>query len=291
MVCFYCCDHFIYSPYVMNLDLETAKNEWDAVPTIVPHFKDCQPQDADKDKNESLQTPCIIPEEAALYLRSQELSFFMSRIEPTVTKRGISRLLSNLFGYPKLSSNLEPERNEVFAIAQCPLDPNNEIHNRMLQTVYKGLTGLHLDCPRHGRHWEQVGFQGSNPDTDLRGVGMLGLLHLVNLAASPQLAPLARAVECNKCESVTKVVLLYHAALFSLTLRLWQSHNCTINDCGNIMKQAAIQCKKKVEAAIQSLQDHVKKLSLPERCSPRARFVQAGSLHQLATQAQKEYFI
>ena len=54
---------------------------------------------------------------------------------------------------------------------------------------------------------------------------------------------------------------------------------------------AESMCRKKVHAALRSLQDHLKNLSAPERCSPRARFVQAGSLHHLASQAKSEFFI
>jgi hypothetical protein len=32
---------------------------------------------------------------------------------------------------------------------------------------------------RTGRHWEEIGFQGSDPCTDIRGAGLLGLLHLL----------------------------------------------------------------------------------------------------------------
>ena len=34
---------------------------------------------------------------------------------------------------------------------------------------------------RYGEHWALMGFQGSDPATDLRGAGMLGLLHLLCL--------------------------------------------------------------------------------------------------------------
>jgi hypothetical protein len=35
--------------------------------------------------------------------------------------------------------------------------------------------------PRFGHHWGSIGFQGDDPATDLRGVGMLGLLQLLYL--------------------------------------------------------------------------------------------------------------
>ena len=30
-----------------------------------------------------------------------------------------------------------------------------------------------MDPPRYGGHWEEIGFQGTDPATDLRGVGMI----------------------------------------------------------------------------------------------------------------------
>lgn len=44
--------------------------------------------------------------------------------------------------------------------------------------------------PRYGLHWEKIGFQGTDPATDLRGVGILGLcqlLFLVSNGLTPQM--------------------------------------------------------------------------------------------------------
>lgn len=38
-------------------------------------------------------------------------------------------------------------------------DWNDFVHWRMLQTIYKKLTGAKLDCPQFGSHWQLVGFQ------------------------------------------------------------------------------------------------------------------------------------
>ena len=46
----------------------------------------------------------------------------------------------------------------------------------MLRTIYRQLTSTTVDCPRYGSHWETIGFQGTDPSTDLRGVGILGLV-------------------------------------------------------------------------------------------------------------------
>ncbi len=38
--------------------------------------------------------------------------------------------------------------------------------------------GGEYECPRYGQHWETIGFQGNDPATDLRGVGLWGLIQL-----------------------------------------------------------------------------------------------------------------
>lgn len=45
----------------------------------------------------------------------------------------------------------------------------------MLFTIFTTLKNTDR-CLRYGQHWELIGFQGTDPATDLRGVGMLGIL-------------------------------------------------------------------------------------------------------------------
>ena len=59
----------------------------------------------------------------------------------------------------------------------------------MLRTIYRQLTSTTLDCHRYGSHWEEIGFQGSDPSTDLRGVGILGLVQAVYLVTTPEILP------------------------------------------------------------------------------------------------------
>jgi len=49
----------------------------------------------------------------------------------------------------------------VTAVGEGPFDNDDPAHIRVLQTVYRQLTGDKVDCPRYGAHWEQIGFQGS----------------------------------------------------------------------------------------------------------------------------------
>lgn len=37
---------------------------------------------------------------------------------------------------------------------------SDSVHVRMLQTLYKNVTGRPTDVPRYGNHWDDIGFQG-----------------------------------------------------------------------------------------------------------------------------------
>ena len=75
----------------------------------------------------------------------------------------------------------------LLAAAMCV--PLSVLHERVLVSVYRGLLGASECPPIYGSHWEAVGFQGSDPSTDVRGAGLLGLLLL--LAFVQQRQPLA----------------------------------------------------------------------------------------------------
>jgi ELMO/CED-12 family len=50
------------------------------------------------------------------------------------------------------------------------------VHERVLVSIYRGLLGSSECPPVFGSHWEAIGFQGSDPATDVRGGGVFGLL-------------------------------------------------------------------------------------------------------------------
>ncbi|KAF1445920.1 ELMO domain-containing protein 3, partial [Pygoscelis papua] len=74
------------------------------------------------------------------------------------------------------------------------LDDNERVHMRILQTIYKKLTRSRLGCPRYGAHWEELGFQGADPGTDLRGTGMLGLMQMLYFVMDSRTLPLAQEI-------------------------------------------------------------------------------------------------
>ena len=68
------------------------------------------------------------------------------------------------------------------------------MQTRFLVTIYRKLTAALIDCRRFGNHWEDVGFQGTDPATDLRGVGLLGLLQLLFLILSSETSQLCKEI-------------------------------------------------------------------------------------------------
>jgi ELMO domain-containing protein len=73
---------------------------------------------------------------------------------------------------------LSEERDVLFAIAKVKLDIQLAEHEIIIKTIYRSLTES-PSCRSIGSHWVDVGFQGNDPSTDVRGAGMLGVLHLL----------------------------------------------------------------------------------------------------------------
>ncbi|KAK6486540.1 ELMO domain-containing protein 1 isoform X1, partial [Huso huso] len=83
--------------------------------------------------------------------------------------------LLQIVGYRNLVVEVEKLRRE-------PYDSENPEHEEILLKLWKLLRP---DVPLKGRitkQWCEIGFQGDDPKTDFRGMGLLGLLNLVYFA-------------------------------------------------------------------------------------------------------------
>lgn len=67
----------------------------------------------------------------------------------------------------------------MFALTKVKLQTSISEHDRTIKTIYRALTQLEK-CPSTGSHWQQIGFQATDPAQDVRGCGMLGVLHLLH---------------------------------------------------------------------------------------------------------------
>jgi len=79
---------------------------------------------------------------------------------------------------------------ELDALLATPFDDAEALHRQLAFSVfakYSKASGSSIrpaSCPRRGSHWLDMGFQGDDFATDLRGVGIVGLLHLLSFFGS-----------------------------------------------------------------------------------------------------------
>ena len=182
---------------------------------------------------------------------------------------GMSRKMRYTLFPPKLkSARLEDERDLCFCMARMKIDYDHCVdHERILCSIYRGLTGDQLAPPTFGNHWQVIGWQGTDPSTDLRGSGLFSLIQLMwfmkhhkelmlkiyqlslddrqnfpfctlstNLTGMV-LQALRECViygECRRQNSVYTVVhTLYVAAFYEMYL-CWKNQNCTIASWNDI---------------------------------------------------------
>ncbi|CDQ91094.1 ELMO domain-containing protein 3 isoform X1 [Oncorhynchus mykiss] len=276
-----------------SADVEQAREEWEALESIQPVVSE-----------ESSPTPLISFNEALQHFQTTDLGELLKKIQPTIRRTGLATFTHFLFGPPRLHRELLEERDLVFAIAQCSLDNSQAVHLRVLQTIYKRLTGSKLDCPRFGTHWENVGFQGTDPATDLRGTGFLGLMHALYLVMDPETLPLARDIfklsqhptqnfpfcvmsinmtcialhalreealskECNRRQQVVGVLNEFYVATFLHLYQLWKSQQKTISDSGFVLKEVELFAKKNPKQMLRRLDVFLRERTYPDPTAQR----------------------
>ncbi|XP_070621655.1 ELMO domain-containing protein 3 isoform X2 [Erythrolamprus reginae] len=223
--------------------------------------------------------PLISFNEALQYFQTADLSDCRKKIQPTILRRGLAAVAHFLFGPPRLHQQLQSERDLALAIAQCGLDNNEKVHMRILQTVYKKLTGSRFDCARYGSHWEDLGFQGMDPGTDLRGTGLLGLMQALYFVMDSRILPVAQEIfklshhevqnfpfcvmsinitriviqvlreerlsrECNRRQQVIAVLNDLYVAIFLRLFNIWKTQQKTISDSGFVLKELEAFAKR-----------------------------------------------
>ena len=95
-----------------------------------------------------------------------------------------TRFRCRVFGPPSLSSEkLLKERDEYFALSKAAVTHARVEDERMLCSLYVNLLGDALCPTATGSHWELLGFQGTDPVTDIRGAGVYGLISLLYIVA------------------------------------------------------------------------------------------------------------
>ncbi|XP_066839487.1 ELMO domain-containing protein 3 isoform X3 [Anser cygnoides] len=269
-------------------EVRRAREEWEALEEIQPGLP-----------GKSGPVPLISFNEALQHFQTADLSACRKKIQATARRQGLAALLRFLFGPPRLQQQLQGERDLALAMAHCGLDDSEAVHMRILQTIYKKLTCSRLGCPRYGAHWEELGFQGADPGTDLRGTGMLGLMQMLHFVMDAQTLPLARQIfrlshhetqnfpfcimsvnitrivlqalreeclsrECNRRQQVIAVLNDVYTAAFLQLYRVWKSQHKTVADSGFLLKELELSTKKKPKQLLKSLEAYVSRSSVAD---------------------------
>ena len=239
-----------------------AVSEWEQIASI-------QPATLKHTPNITFQHVTYV--ELCQHFQTANLEYQRMMIQPTLHRGGVKAVTYKIFG-TKLQKSLHRERDLFFAIAKCHFDDSNPLHFRTLQTIYRRLTGANVDCPRYGKHWEDIGFQQTDPGSDLRGTGFLSLFHLLYTLSSSDnismmisiyklsqdttqhfpLCALAITITqqtmvamrdetlaklCNQRDEVFGVTNEYFAASLHLFYCLWRRHKRSVAECADVLKK------------------------------------------------------
>jgi hypothetical protein len=90
---------------------------------------------------------------------------------------------STLFCCPKrkraLKNNFLSDIENLLKIATLKYEPDDEQTLCALRTIYIQLIDKTPDLTRINPHWEDIGFQGPDPSTDLRSTGLLSIYQML----------------------------------------------------------------------------------------------------------------
>ncbi len=290
---------------------DVTEDEWRVVPT----WK-IDPEGTEREREITHKPPRIVTfNELLVHCQESVLSRHLAALhQPKEEKARKKKSFGHLFsggGKAKLSKKLKRERNLIFDIAQCPLNDQEGIHLQALQTIYRQLTGS-PSPGRYGRHWEDVGFLGMDPADDLRGVGFLGLMQLVNLLENPRTLPLAREMYrqsrstekehsipfcmlslnltqvalnslregylsqlCNKRDQVFVLLNEYHIAMLYHYFHIWKTQSKTIGEVGTLIQEVGQYAQRNTKALLRDVETYL------DSFGPRSA---AGHGHQEATE-------
>lgn len=63
-------------------------------------------------------------------------------------------------------------------------DDSKSEHTSLLETLWCNLGSPEIEYSRISKNWQLLGFQGTDPSTDFRGMGLLGLMNLVEFSGN-----------------------------------------------------------------------------------------------------------
>ncbi|CAF0826831.1 unnamed protein product [Rotaria sp. Silwood1] len=136
--------------------------------------------------------------DAKLYLfqtiknNSSTLNETKRKSEKNFFQRFINFFRSAMISHHTLELNRQCE--ELLLLTTYPCNMSDRVHIRILYTIYRRLTNSkEIFYTTLGPHWEDIGFQTSNPETDFRSTGLFSIFFLLYFVDSMYL-PLAKQI-------------------------------------------------------------------------------------------------
>lgn len=107
--------------------------------------------------------------------KSVHVIVLAKRINPNIHiqfLKSFGRCIEHIWGYKQLLHEIESLRLTQY-------DSDNEDHELRLLSLWNKLRPNECLRSRISKQWQDIGFQGDDPKTDFRGMGLLGLENLI----------------------------------------------------------------------------------------------------------------
>jgi hypothetical protein len=155
------------------------------------------------DQNHSINIKNIVPfdniffNDAKVYLFETTKSSSSSNESTKKTNDTFFQRFINFFRSSMNSNDNQTfnrQCDQLLNLTKYPCNMSDRIHIRILYTIYRRLTNS-KEIFYHilGSHWEEIGFQTSNPETDFRSTGLFSIFFLLYFVDSMYL-PLAKQI-------------------------------------------------------------------------------------------------
>jgi len=225
--------------------LETA-DEWSNVAEIVPSFKNDGENEGDLHQK-SFLSPLLSINDVLQYLNSGVLNAYLAQVQADAQETSTWQIFySCLCTKPRLPPHIENGKQAVMATALIPFQNDQ---------------------------------QGNDPSTDLRGVGILGLVNALYLVVTPETIPFSKQVYSLSVKqsqefplmvlslNVTRICLhilrdglldsrcfldkdawlsfntLYVSIMYHI-YHIWKTQHKTISNCGFVLQDAETESRK-----------------------------------------------
>ena len=163
-----------------------------------------EPPTTFSDKEQTMTIKDIVPFDSILF--NDAKIYLLDELKPTnlpsnETKRksehSLFRRFVKFFRSAMVSSNTlvyDRQCEQLLILTTHPCDMSDRVHMRILYTIYCRLTNSKVVFNTiYGSHWEDIGFQTSNPETDFRSTGLFSIFCLLYFVDSMYL-PLAKQI-------------------------------------------------------------------------------------------------